>query len=92
MPWLGALLYNLLGSAVGTMLIGAGLGLATYGVSKPLIMSALTQAANSFNNIGGDILQVLLIAGLGEVMSIIGSGISTRLGLQAARVAVRRRA
>lgn len=91
MPWLGALLYNLLGSAVGTMLLGAGLGLTTYAVSRPLVMSALNQAASSFNNMAGDILQVALIAGLGEVLTIIGSGISTRLGITAARVAIRRR-
>lgn len=91
MPWLGALLTNLLGSSIGTMLLGAGLGLVTYGVSKPLVMSALTQAAGSFNNMAGDILQVALIAGLGEVLTIIGSGISTRLGISAARVAVVRR-
>ncbi|WP_149193475.1 DUF2523 domain-containing protein [Luteimonas suaedae] len=91
MPWLGALLTNLLGGSIATMLFGAGLALTTYAVSKPLILSMLTEAATRFNNIGGSLLQVMLIAGLGEVVTIIGSAILTRLGIQAARVMLVRR-
>lgn len=90
MHYIGYLLTNLFGGLVGTMLVGGGMALTTYAVSKPLIMSGLDEAAQMFGGMPGDILQVALIAGLGEVLTIIGSGIATRLGVQAARVALRR--
>lgn len=90
MQYLGFLLANLFGGAVGSMLLGGGLALTTYAVSKPLIMSALDEAAQAMGGMPGDILQVALIAGLGEVLTIIGSGIATRLGITAARVALKR--
>lgn len=91
MHWLGFLLGNYLGSALAKILVGGGLALGTYAVAKPMIMSALYQASQSLNNMGGDILAVALIAGIGEVMSILGSAIATRLLVTAARVTLRRR-
>lgn len=90
MQYLGALLANLLGGGVASLLLGAGMAVTTYAVSKPLVMSALDQAAGAMSGMGGDILQVALIAGLGEVLSILGSAIATRLGISAGRVALTR--
>lgn len=90
MPWLGALLANLLGTAVARMLTGAGLGLVTFAALTPLVLSALNAAAQRFQGIGGKLLQIMLMCGLGVVLSMIGSAIVTRIAIEAARVAIKK--
>jgi hypothetical protein len=88
MPWLGALLASLLGTAISRMLVGAGLALVTFAAITPLVLSALNAGAQAFNNIGGAVLQMMLISGLGVALSAIGSAMLTRMAIDAAKTSL----
>jgi hypothetical protein len=88
MPWLGALLASLLGTAVSRLLVGAGLGVATFASITPIVLSALNKAASATAGIGGAALQLILMSGLGVGLSAIGAGIMTRIVIESARVAI----
>jgi len=90
MPWLGALLANLLGTAVARVLTGAGLALVTFASLTPLVLSALNAAANRFNGIAASVLQIMLMCGIGTAISLIGSAIVTRIAIEATRVAIKK--
>jgi len=88
--WLANLLRNLFGDAVARIFGGAGLALVTSAVMIPVVTTALNQAAAAFGGIPADILNVVLLFGFGEAMSIIGAAMLTRLAVQSANVGVRR--
>lgn len=88
MPWLAVLLTNLLGTALARILTGAGLALGTYVTMRPVVMSALTLLRDNMQNMGGDILQVVIMGGYGEAATAIGTAILTLVALQSARVFV----
>lgn len=90
MPWLGALLANLLGSAVARMLTGAGLGLVTFAALTPLVLSAMNGAAQKFSGIASSVLQIMLMSGFGVAISAVGSAIVTRIAIEATRVAIKK--
>lgn len=91
MPWLAGLLVSLLGSAAARVLTGVGVGLVTYAALSPLINSALTIARNMAAGITSSVLQVCLLAGLGDCMSMLGSALLTRAAISAGRVAMAKR-
>ncbi|QQQ03667.1 DUF2523 family protein [Lysobacter enzymogenes] len=88
MPWLGALLASLLGTAASRVLTGVGVGLVTYAALTPVISSALTIARNATAGITASVLQICLIAGLGDCISALGSALLTRAAISAGRVAL----
>lgn len=92
MPWLGALLASLLGTSVSRMLVGAGLALASLAAVTPLVLSAMNAAAQGFGDITGAVLQIMLLSGIGEGISIIGSAILTRMIVDTGRIFVTRAA
>lgn len=88
-----ALLYSVLAWAMGglvqTMLLGAGLSLVTYVGLSPIIESILDEAVSRLSSPElGMALQLALLGGLGEFLSIIGSAILTRMAISAATAAV----
>lgn len=91
MPWLGTLLAGLLGTAGARILTGLGLGLATYAVMTPLVLSALNAARSLTSGITSSILQLMLLSGIGEAITMIGAAIMTRTAIDAGRVAIRKR-
>jgi hypothetical protein len=91
MPFLGSLLVSLLGTAAARVLTGVGVGLVTYAALTPLISSALTMARDMAAGITASVLQVCLIAGLGDCMSMLGSALLTRAAISAGRVALAKR-
>lgn len=88
--WLAGLLKNLFGDSVARVLGGAGLSLATAAALIPLLTTAMNAAAGAIGGIPADVLNVALLAGFGEALSIVGSAMLTRVGMQAASVGVRR--
>lgn len=92
MPWLAAFLTQLLGNSLARVLTGAGLGLATGAALLPLVKSALNLVVSHWGGIAGDVSSVLLLAGAGESITIIGSAIVTKVGIDAAKVAVQKAA
>lgn len=88
MPWLGALLASLLGTAGARILTGLGLGLTTFAVLTPAILLALNTARAMTAGITSSVLQLVLISGLGEAVSAIGAAMLTRAAIDAGRVAL----
>jgi len=78
-----SILYGVLGWAmtglIPTVLVGAGLSLATYTGLSPLIDSMLQNAVNSLSGMPLEAVQWTLLAGVGEALSILGSAILSRL-------------
>lgn len=92
LKWLSLLLKNLLGDGVGRVLSGAGLSLVTGAVALPLITTALNAAASAVGGIGGDVLNVALLFGFGEALSVMGTAMLTRAAMVSARVGLKRAA
>lgn len=90
--WLATLLRNLLGDSVGRVLSGGGLALATGALMIPLLTTALSAVSSAFGGITGDILDVALMFGTGEGLSIIGSAMLTRVTINSAAVGLRKAA
>lgn len=91
MHWLGALLASLLGTAGARILTGLGLGLVTYAALTPLVLSALNVMRSMTGGMTASVLQVALLSGIGEALSMIGAAIMTRTAIDAGRVAIRKR-
>lgn len=90
LKWLSILLKNLFGDGIARVLGGAGLSLVTGAVALPLITTALNAAASAIGGIGGDVLNVALLFGFGEALSIMGTAMLTRAAMGATRVGVKR--
>jgi hypothetical protein len=90
LKWFSVLLKNLFGDGVARLLGGAGLTLVTGAVMLPMVTTALNTAAHSIGGIGGGLLDVVLLLGIGEAMSIIGSAMLTRLAMNSTRVGLKR--
>ncbi len=92
LKWLSLLLKNLLGDGVGRVLSGAGLSLVTGAVSLPLITTSMNAAASAIGGIGGDVLNVALLFGFGEALSVMGTAMLTRAAMVSTRVGLKRAA
>lgn len=88
--WLATLLKNLFGDSVARVLGGAGLSLATAALLLPAITSALNAAASGINGIPSDVLNVALLFGFGEAMSLIGSAMLTRVAMNSTRLGLKK--
>lgn len=92
MPWLAAFLVQLLGNSLARVLTGAGLGLATGVALLPLVKGALNLITQKWSGISADLANVMLMAGAGEAITLIGSAIVTRIVIDAGKVAVQKAA
>lgn len=72
-----------MGGLIARILVGAGLTLVGYASFVPLVYTGLNQLNSALGGLPADMLQVLLLGGLGEVLSIIGSAMLTRVSLLA---------
>lgn len=93
LKYLAQLLKNLLGDSVGRVLSGAGLSLVSMAALLPLVTSALNAAASAvggIGGIGGDVLNVILLFGFGEALSVMGAAMLTRMSVQAAGVGLKK--
>lgn len=88
MPWLASFLTSLLGNALARVLTGAGLGLATGAALLPLVRIALNKIPQMWGGIAADMANVLLMSGVGEGITMIGSAIVTKVVIDAGKVAV----
>ncbi|ALQ96912.1 hypothetical protein B398_05615 [Xylella fastidiosa 32] len=86
--WLAMLLRNILGQTVARGLVGAGLALVTTVLLIPLVTSALNLIVSKISGIPADVLNIALLMGFGEALSIIGSAMLTRLALQSLHVGI----
>lgn len=77
------LLMWVLGGVIARVLVGAGLTLFGYGAFIGLLNFALDQINNALGGMTADMLNVLLLGGFGDVLSIVGSAMLTRVSLLA---------
>lgn len=85
---LQGLLGGLVGSLAPRVLVGGGLALALAVGLDTLVSSFLSQVVASIGGIPADTLQIMLLAGLGQALSILGGALLTRAALAAALAGV----
>lgn len=85
---LGELLTGLLGGLLARVLIGAGMGVVTYGVLTTAVSGALSAMVAQFGGVPSDMLNLLLLSGVGQGLSIIGAAMTARAAMRAASVGV----
>lgn len=89
--WLKELLRNLVGDSIATALMGGGLALVSYAALSTMLVGALDAAAAGFGGLPGDMLSVLLLGGAGEILSILGTAMLTRLAITSASLGIGRK-
>ena len=77
-----------IGGLVARALTGAGLALVGYWIVGDLVLEALEFAKTSMGGLPADVLQLLLLMGVGEYLSIVGSAVLARAAIVAAASAV----
>ena len=90
--WLSGLLKNLFGESIARALGGAGISLVSAAVLLPLVTAALNAAASGLNGLPGDLLNVMLLCGLGECLSVVGSAMLTRVAMDAGKIGLKKAA
>lgn len=85
-------LKQLVGGFFAEAFLGAGIALVSYAALSTLVTSMLDAAADSFAGLPGDMADVLALGGFGEVLSIIGAGILTRLAINSATLGIKKKA
>lgn len=90
--WFSGLLKNLFGESIARALGGAGLSIATAALLLPLITSGLNMAASALGGITADVLNVALLFGFGEAMTIMGTAMLTRVALNSTKLGLKKAA
>lgn len=85
---LGELLEGLFGVMLAKILVGAGLGVVSYAALSTAVSAALGALASQFSGLPADVLNMLLLSGVGQGLSIIGTAMVTRAGMKAASIGV----
>jgi len=78
-PFLKQLLFYVLGSALARVLAGAGLAVATAPFISDFVDDALANAVTSVGLLDPALLNLILLAGIGDALSIIGSALVARV-------------
>ncbi|MBB3344513.1 DUF2523 domain-containing protein [Luteimonas sp. RC10] len=72
-----------LGGLIARALFGAGMTFVSYVAFFPLVNMALDQINNALAGMASDMYRVLMLGGLGDVLSILGSAMLTRVSMMA---------
>jgi len=83
---IGSLLQKTLGNSAARVLTGAGLSVASYGAITVAISTALSALTSSFSALPSAMLNIILLAGVGQAISIIGAAMLTRAAINSATV------
>lgn len=89
--WFAGLLKTLFGESIARALGGAGISVVSAAIMLPAMTTALNAAAAAMGG-AGDILDVAMLFGLGEAMSIMGSAMLTRLAMNSGKLGLRKAA
>lgn len=85
-------LRRLFGSGfIANLLAGAGLGLISFGSLSLLLNEGLALVLSYFSSVPADIAGIILRAGFGTGMSILGSALMVRAAISSAGVSLGRR-
>jgi hypothetical protein len=84
-----AFLEKLLGNSVARVLFGGGMALASFAVLTTAITGALNATQGYIGGFGGDLLKIVLLAGVSDALTIIGAALLTRAAWEAGKPVVR---
>lgn len=87
---LGNILAGLAGSLLGRVLVGAGLGIATFAVIGTMTNSLMEILAQNLSGVSADLAQLLRISGVAAGLSMVGSAFLTRAAMVSAMIAVKK--
>lgn len=83
-----ALIYSALAwmatGLIPLILVGAGLTLVSFTALMPLVEAFFNEAVNNISGLPQTALQLMLLGGFGEVLSILVSAVLTRLTISTA--------
>ena len=74
-------LLSIVGSLAGRVLVSLGLGMVSYAVMNVLIDGVISQITTSYQSTGGVVLELLNLAGVGQVIGILTAALVTRTAL-----------
>lgn len=79
-----AMLTKIVGRSGATILTGAGVSLASYAAIATATTAALSGAVGFFNGLPSAVLQLVLLAGAAQALSIVGAALLTSAAISAA--------
>lgn len=71
-------------SGLGRILTGLGIGVVTHVAVGGLITSYLNDASASFGSMPSAVVQIILLMGVGQYLTIVGVALLTRSAIQQA--------
>lgn len=81
---------SIFGTSVQRLLVGSGFALVTGVAFYAAIENALNAVTGSIAGITGDLLSIILLAGTGDAISIIGAAVLTRASWDRGQPIIRR--
>lgn len=82
-------LEKLLGNSAARFLYGGGFALASYAAITTAVTGALNAAEGYIGGFGGDLLQIVLLAGVSDALTLIGVAILTRAAWNSGKPLIR---
>lgn len=84
-----AFLEKLLGNSAARFLVGGGFALASYAAITTAVTGALNATQGYIGGFGGDLLKIVLLAGVSDALTLIGAALLTRAAWNAGKPLVR---
>lgn len=84
-------LKGLFGGAIANLLVGGGLALVSFTGLKLAIEAALAVVQSYVGGLSSDIFGVVMLLGMGDALSMIGSALLVRAAIASASVGISRR-
>jgi hypothetical protein len=81
-------LKGMFGGAIANLLVGAGLGVVSFAGISAALYTALAVVQSYVGGLTSDIFGMVMLLGLGESLSIIGSALLVRAAIASASVGV----
>lgn len=82
-------LEKLLGNSAARFLYGGGFALASYAAVTTAVTTSLNAAEGYIGGMGGDLLQIVLLAGVSDALTLIGAAILTRAAWSSGKPLIR---
>lgn len=73
-----AFLEKLLGNSAARFLYGGGFALASFAAITTAVTASLNAAQGYIGGFGGDLLKIVLLAGVSDALTLIGAAMLTR--------------
>ena len=74
-----SLLTRLVGNSAARVMVGGGFSIVTYLILTTMVTALLTALVSALGGLGADVLDIILLAGTGDGLSIIGAAVLTKI-------------